>query len=90
MQTAKPWGAAENRPERYAAALGKLLAVGIILVPLVMLLFPELNHRSGNTSRGRQDGSDRASADSGTGVDSRTLLQERQMRRVQRPMRDPC
>ena len=55
MQTAKPWGAAENRPEAYAAALGKLLAVGIILVPLVMLLFPELNHRSGNASHGRQD-----------------------------------
>ena len=55
MQTAKQWGTAKIRPESYAAALGKLLAVGIILVPLVMLAFPELNHRSGNTSHGRQD-----------------------------------
>ena len=55
MQTAKQWGAAENRPERFVAALGKLLAIGIILVPLVMLLFPELNHRSGTTIHGRQN-----------------------------------
>ena len=55
MQTAKQWGVADSRPERYAAALGKLLAVGIILVPLVMLLFPELNHRLGSTFHGRQD-----------------------------------
>ena len=57
MQTAKQWDAAKHWPDSYAAALGKLLAVGIILAPLVMLLFPELNHRSGNTSRGRQDAS---------------------------------
>jgi hypothetical protein len=35
--------------------LGKVLAAGIILTPLVAMLFPELNHRSGNTaSRGTQ------------------------------------
>lgn len=55
MQTAKQWGGAKIRPESYAAALGKLLAIGIILVPLVMLAFPELNHCSGNTSHGKQD-----------------------------------
>lgn len=54
-QTAKQWGTAQIRPDSYAAALGKLLAIGIILAPVVMLLFPELNHRSGNTSHGRQD-----------------------------------
>ena len=73
MQTAKQWGAAENRPEAYAAALGKLLAIGIILVPLVMLLFPELNHRSGNTSRGRQDAPTVRAHDSGPRVDPRAL-----------------
>jgi hypothetical protein len=35
-----------------AAALGKLLAVGIVLAPRATLLFPEPNHRSGNASRG--------------------------------------
>ena len=55
MQTAKQSGAAENWPEPYATALGKLLAVGIILAPLAFMLFPELNHRLGNTSHGRQD-----------------------------------
>lgn len=55
MQTAEQWGDAEDRPESYWAALGKLLAVGILLAPLVMLGFPELNHRSGSTSSGRQD-----------------------------------
>jgi hypothetical protein len=49
MQTANPWNAATIRPEGYAAFLGKLLAVAIILAPLVAMLFPELNHRSGNT-----------------------------------------
>ena len=55
MQTAKQWDAAEKRSEPYLAVLGKLLAVGIILAPLAMMLFPELNHRLGTTSRGRQD-----------------------------------
>ena len=55
MQTAEQWGAAKSRSESYSVALSKLLAVGITLVPLVMLLFPELNHCSGNTSHGRQD-----------------------------------
>jgi hypothetical protein len=56
MQTANPWNAARVRPERYAAFLGKLLAVAIILTPLVAMLFPELNHRSGNNSpNGRQE-----------------------------------
>jgi hypothetical protein len=32
--------------------LGKALAAGIILTPLVMMLFPELNHRSGNRASG--------------------------------------
>ena len=56
MQTAKQWNAAEIRPDGYAAFLGKLLAVAIILTPLVAMLFPELNHRSRNTSpSGTQD-----------------------------------
>lgn len=55
MQTAKQWDAATSRSQSYSVALGKLLAVGIILAPLVMLLFPELNHRSGYTSHGKQD-----------------------------------
>jgi hypothetical protein len=52
MATAKQWSVAANRPETYASALGKLLVVGIILAPLVMMLLPELNHRSGSMSRG--------------------------------------
>jgi hypothetical protein len=54
MQTARLWDAARIRPERCAALVGKLLAVAITLVPLVAMLFPEPNHRSGNTPRGRQ------------------------------------
>jgi hypothetical protein len=52
MQTARLWDAARIRPERLAALLGRLFAVAIILVPLAAMLFPELNHRSGNTPRG--------------------------------------
>ena len=48
MPTAQPWDAAETRPGNFAAILGKLLAVAIILTPLVMMLFPELNHRWGS------------------------------------------
>jgi hypothetical protein len=55
MRTAKQWDAADNRPEPYTIVLGKLLAVGVILGPLVMMLFQELNRCSGNTSHGRQD-----------------------------------
>jgi hypothetical protein len=55
VQTAKQEGDAKLGPEPYSVVLGKLLAIGIILVPLVMMLFPELNHRSGNTSHGKQD-----------------------------------
>jgi hypothetical protein len=32
--------------------LGKVLAAGIILTPLVVMLFPELNHRSGSKAAG--------------------------------------
>ena len=35
-------------PKRFAPALSKLLTAAIILVPLAAMLFPELNHRSGN------------------------------------------
>jgi hypothetical protein len=55
MQTARQWDAKKQHLETYATVLGKLLAVGLILAPLAMMLFPELNHRSGNTSGGRQD-----------------------------------
>ena len=42
-------GDAEMVPEKaYLTVLGKLLAAAIILTPLVAMLFPELNHRSGN------------------------------------------
>ena len=37
-------------PKPYVAVLGKLLAAAIILTPLVAMLFPELNHRSGNNA----------------------------------------
>jgi hypothetical protein len=49
MSTARLGSATLFRPERLAPALGKLLAVAIILTPLVAMLFPELNHRSGST-----------------------------------------
>jgi hypothetical protein len=55
MQTVKQWGIAENRRDSYAVALGKLFAVGIILAPLAMMLFSELNPSLGNTSHGRQE-----------------------------------
>ena len=55
MQTAKQQGTAKNRSNHYADAPGKPLAIEIIPAPLAMLLFPELKHRSGNTSHGRQD-----------------------------------
>jgi hypothetical protein len=37
-------------PKPYLTVLGKLLAAAIILTPLVAMLFPELNHRSGNNA----------------------------------------
>jgi hypothetical protein len=57
MQTAQQWDDGNNVSQSYLIAVGRLLAVGTILVPLVMLLFPELNHRSGNTSHAVQDAS---------------------------------
>jgi hypothetical protein len=57
MFDAKRCDAAGRRPESYATVLGKLLAAAIIVTPLVAMLFPELNHRSGNTAIGRRRGS---------------------------------
>jgi hypothetical protein len=34
----------------YVTVLGKLLVAAIILTPLLAMLFPELNHRSGNNA----------------------------------------
>jgi hypothetical protein len=48
MSTAKRCDAGTSRPETCVTALGKLLAAAIIVVPLLALLFPELNHRSGS------------------------------------------
>ncbi len=50
MSTVARTGAAIVRPKRIAPAVGKLLAAAIILTPLVMMLFPELNHCSGNNA----------------------------------------
>jgi len=44
-------GDAKIVPSRpYVTVLGKLLVVAIILTPLAAMLFPELNHRSGNNA----------------------------------------
>jgi hypothetical protein len=44
-------GDAKIVPSRpYATVLGKLLVAAIIAAPLVAMLFPELNHRSGNNA----------------------------------------
>jgi hypothetical protein len=56
-ETTKSWGASDQHRDSFSFALGKLLAVGIILAPPAMMLFSELNHRSGSTSRGTQDAS---------------------------------
>jgi hypothetical protein len=37
-----------SRP--YVTVLGKLLVAAILLIPLVAMLFPELNHRSRNNA----------------------------------------
>jgi hypothetical protein len=50
MSIAREQDAGKTRPRRIAAALGRLLAVGIILAPLVVMLFPELNRRSEDKS----------------------------------------
>ena len=34
----------------YATVLGKLLVAAFLLTPLAAMLFPELNHRSGNNA----------------------------------------
>ena len=49
MQTAMQGDARERAVETLTTVLGKLLAAAIILTPLVAMLFPELNHCSGNT-----------------------------------------
>ena len=36
--------------EPNSAILGKLLVAAILLAPLAVMLFPELNHRSGNNT----------------------------------------
>jgi hypothetical protein len=56
MSTAKRCDAAACRPETYATVLGKLLAAAIIVTPLVAMLFPELNHRSGNNATSSRRG----------------------------------
>jgi hypothetical protein len=38
-------------PSAHVAVFGKLLATAIILTPLVVMAFPELNERSGAASR---------------------------------------
>ena len=48
MQTAANGYGPDTRPVRCAAALGKLLATAIILIPLAAMILPELKHRSGN------------------------------------------
>jgi hypothetical protein len=55
MPIAKQWNTAESQPDSYGVYLGKLLVIGIILTPLVMMLFPELNYRSGSLFHGKQD-----------------------------------
>jgi hypothetical protein len=55
IQPARQRSAAGDRPETLLALVGKWLAIGILLTSLVMLLFPELHHRSGNASPGMQD-----------------------------------
>jgi hypothetical protein len=55
------------RAETLAIVLGKVLAVGILLTPLTMMLFPELNHRSGNTSSGGKQRATAAQAVAGGG-----------------------
>jgi hypothetical protein len=59
MPTTMPGTAAAVRASTFTDVLGKVLAVGILLTPLVMMLFPELNHRSGNVPSG---GKQRATA----------------------------
>ena len=42
-------------PRSWTTVPGQLLAAAVILTPLVAMLFPELNHRSGNIpSKSRQ------------------------------------
>lgn len=57
MQTAEQKAPARNRPEPRWVALGKLMVIGTLLAPPAMLAFPELNHRSGHASIGRQGSS---------------------------------
>ena len=48
--------ATQTRPATIAAVLGKALAVGILMTPPALMLFSELNHRSGNTAFGVMQG----------------------------------
>ena len=40
----------------YATVLGRLLVAALLLTPLAAMLFPELNHRSGNAASGVTQG----------------------------------
>jgi len=58
-----------HRP--WMTVLGKLLAAAIIVTPLVAMLFPELNHCSGNTpSKSRQPASAARSSVTGPSLSS--------------------
>jgi hypothetical protein len=43
------------RPVRSVTALGKLLAIAILLTPLAVMMFPELKHRSRTQPHGERD-----------------------------------
>ena len=55
METAQQKAVAKPRPVYSVAALGKLLAVGILLTPLAVMLFSEPKRGSGISPRGRKD-----------------------------------
>jgi hypothetical protein len=54
MSKAEQGVAGTIRPVRSVAALGKLLAVVILLTPLVVMLFPELKQRSRTQPHGER------------------------------------
>lgn len=48
MSTAQQGDARRVPPRSWITVLGQLSAAVVILTPLVAMIFPELNHRSGN------------------------------------------
>ena len=48
--------ATQTRSATIASALSKALAVGILMTPPALMLFSELNHRSGNAASGVMQG----------------------------------